>query len=622
MSTPRQTCRRTPRVLVALTTLAVAGLLAPAAAAEPRAAAAPAAADRDATFRGEVHVVRGQDRTPRRLEGTVFDDADRDSRQDPGERGLPGVSVSNGRQVVTTDRQGRYTLPVSDNTTVSVVQPRGWQVPVDDANIAQFFYNHLPAGSPPLRYGGLEPTGALPAAVNFPLVRSAATASADQRCVMAADVQTYTEQEAEYARAGTFGDLAGRTDHRGCGVLMVGDLVGDDLSIFERTRALTSMLNGPARALPGNHDLDYDSPSAEHNFDTYRSEFGPTHYSYDVGRAHVVALQTVEYPTQTPPAMSSYRGAIDPEQLAWLRRDLARVPEDRLVVLAGHIPLLETYYSPSHQIRGLAKLYRLLEGRTVVSVSGHTHMIENLREGDLLAGWKDVLGDDGLPFDHLVAGAVSGHWYAGRMLPEGYPTAIMRDGAHPGVMTLELDGTRFTESYDVRGPGRGPSLSLGLNTPAYRDWFADNQAAARSNSREAAVRPRATATRGTPPPARVVTRRDLRGGSWLTSNVFLGTSASSVRVRMTGPDGRPGRWQDAEHTQPMQGEPLRVGAEWSDPTANRETMVHGGGLVDRTSHLWRLALPEDLVSGRHVAQVRTVDRHGRASSRSMTFRVR
>ena len=112
------------------------------------------------------------------------------------------MTVSNGRDVTTTDSQGRYELPAFDNMTVFVTQPRGYQVPVDADNVAQFFYHHLPEGSPELRYGGIEPTGSLPDEVNFPLAKSQLTQSPEQHCLIGADVQTYNQKEVEYARNG------------------------------------------------------------------------------------------------------------------------------------------------------------------------------------------------------------------------------------------------------------------------------------------------------------------------------------------------------------------------------------------------------------------------------------
>ncbi|WP_223261623.1 metallophosphoesterase N-terminal domain-containing protein [Glutamicibacter arilaitensis] len=305
--------------------------------------AAKSAADwSSSAYRGSVEVIpagTGRSGTAQEtLDGVVFEDRNKNSTQDANEPGLPNVTVSNGRDVVATDGQGRYELPAYNNMTAFVTQPRGFQVPVDDDNVAQFFYTHLPEGSPDLKYDGIAPTGPLPEAVNFPLVASSATQSPEQSCVIGADVQTYTQQEVEYAREGAFADLAARTDYTGCGALFIGDLVGDDLTFFHQTRELTSMLNGPARFLPGNHDIDYDSLDGQHEFDSFRAQFGPEYYSYDTGKTHVIALSTIEYPTAVPAKKSDYTYGLGKRQLQWLRADLAEVPKNKAIVLAGHSP--------------------------------------------------------------------------------------------------------------------------------------------------------------------------------------------------------------------------------------------------------------------------------------------
>ena len=95
--------------------------------------------------------------------GVVFDDLDEDDQRDAGEPGVPGVSVSNGREVVRTDAEGRYSLGVTDETILFVTKPAGYMVPVDDVQLPQFYYLHYPEGTPvPLEYGGIEPTGPLP----------------------------------------------------------------------------------------------------------------------------------------------------------------------------------------------------------------------------------------------------------------------------------------------------------------------------------------------------------------------------------------------------------------------------------------------------------------------------
>nr|WP_205834462.1 calcineurin-like phosphoesterase family protein [Arthrobacter sp. SF27] len=570
----------------------------------PAATAAPDSAPADTgwaanAYRGGVEVVEGPDADQETLDGSVFDDKNRNSVQDNGERGLGGVTVSNGRDITTTDSQGRYELPAFENMTVFATQPRGYQVPVDENNVAQFYYHHLPEGSPELEHGGIAPTGPLPDAVNFPLAQSQLTQSPEQHCLIGGDIQTYTEEEVPYARAGAFADLAERTDYAGCGALFIGDVVGDDPSLYPQTRELTSMLNGPARFLPGNHDLDFDAASSEHSFDSFRANLGPEYYSYDAGKTHVVALNTVEYKSGTP-----YNGALDERQLEWLRNDIAQVPENKLIVLAAHIPLLDyaDQGSSKHQVDQVKEIYQILEGREVIALGGHTHSIENLREGDSMVGWSDVFGVDGLPFTHITAGAISGDWYSGRMLPEGYPLAVQRDGGLPGVLTLDIKNTDVKERFTVRGEDDSLQMALGLNTPRYRGWYAEN------------VDNKGSAPEFTDP--LTVSQEDLAGETWLTTNFWMGSTGSTIDVKIDGGDTA-----EAVRTQQMQGEGQLVGAEWSDPTAVQEQLVHGGSLADRMMHLWRLELPAGLAVGEHTAEVTATDVHGREFTQTLTFEV-
>jgi len=75
--------------------------------------------------------------------------------------------------------------------------------------VPRFSYTHKPGGTPePLRYGGLAPTGPLPDAINFPMIR---TGSEDHfSCVMMGDIQTCSNTEPGYARESIVADLASR----------------------------------------------------------------------------------------------------------------------------------------------------------------------------------------------------------------------------------------------------------------------------------------------------------------------------------------------------------------------------------------------------------------------------
>ncbi|MDN5807423.1 MAG: calcineurin-like phosphoesterase family protein [Brevibacterium sp.] len=555
-------------------------------------------------YEGHVQVDRGQADDPQTLHGQVFDDVNENSKLDGDETGIPGVAVTNGIDVVQTDGQGNYDLPVRDNMTVSITQPSGWQVPVDSDNFAQFSYNHLPEGSPgDFRYGGIKPTGETPQAVNFPMIESEATASAKQDCAIASDTQAYDTTEMGYARDGAVGDLADRNDYKGCGVLLLGDNVGDDLSLNDELRDIYSHMNGPVRAAPGNHDQDYDSPDDAHALDTFRDQFGPGHFSYDVGKTHFVVLDSIEYSGNQ--STKKYKEKIGKDQLEWLANDLANVPKNAHVVIATHAPIVD------HQqviVDDATDLYDVIaDYPNAVTIGGHTHTQENLIAGEQRQEWANE-GIDALPNTQIVAGAVSGDWYSGGLNADGLPYAFTRDGSEPGVLTLSFDGAARSERYTVRNESDDHQLLLGVNSPEWREWAQEAQDW--QDADKAGTEPEAISER-------VVTRDDLKQGeTWLTSSFLAGTSDARVEMSFDGKAN-----VRAEHTQPGKGEPLAKGWEYTDPNTASQNLRTSGSVGQTSSHLWRAEIPADLDLGTHSAEVTGTDRYGRQYTETIRFTV-
>ena len=81
-----------------------------------------------------------------RVKGFVFEDLNQDGIHQAGEPAIPGVLVSNGREVVETGDNGKYQLLAYDGMTVFITNPANYEVPVDGNNMPQFFYHHLPNG--------------------------------------------------------------------------------------------------------------------------------------------------------------------------------------------------------------------------------------------------------------------------------------------------------------------------------------------------------------------------------------------------------------------------------------------------------------------------------------------
>lgn len=597
---------------------------------------------------------------PEVVNGVVFDDGNGDGRRQPGEPGVPGVLVANGIDVVATDNEGRYQLPVRADMNLTVVQPAGWEVPVNRRQIPQFFHVYKRAGSPgSLRFGGLPEMGPAPEQVNFPLRRS--RTGDEFTCAVIGDSQTYSNAEIGYFRDSTIADLLAAGPESWDCMLYLGDVVGDDLGLLDRLLEVGAAVGVPQWLTHGNHDYDFDARDDADSADSWRRLYGPEYYAFEYGQALFVVLDNVVYPcNQTDmtrpgrdfcgdPEQSRYNGRITDTQMQWLENLLDHVAPDRLIVIATHIPLV-SFMDPTtipHQTDNVGELYALLAGRPALSLSGHTHTLENHAPEQSFAGWTEAVGIERLPFRHIVAGATSGSWWQGDFDIDGIPMALQRQGAPKGVLELRFDGTAYREHYLGARLDRSRVQWLALNTPAFREWFDEIVSWALSSPEQRdPVPPRSINDLGD---TRLLSLDDLAAGTWLTANVWLGSAETQVTAALN--DGPP---VPLERTQQGAGEAVRIGAEWADPFAaqrqlsvarfaleSRSGEVRNQGfevfrgsrfgpappqpmrsLADRNMHLWRLRLPESLPVGVHRYRVETVDRHGRRSVEHFTFEVR
>jgi len=594
------------------------------------------------------------------ISGIVFEDVNGDGKRQPSEPGVPGVKVSNGLDVVVTDAAGAYTLTVRPDMDLTVVQPSGWRVPVNEQMAPRFFYTHKRGGSPgDLRFGGLPDTGPAPERVNFPLKRKDSTTSFTAAVI--GDSQTYSNMEVSYFRDSAIKDLLELGEKAPDFMLYVGDVLGDDLGLLPRLLEVGASVGVPQWLVHGNHDLDFDAQSDDDSSDSWRRLYGPNYYAFEEGDALFVVLDNVVYPCGdadmdrpgrefcNDPDRPTYNGRVPELQMHWLRNLLAHTPEDRIVVFAHHIPFVSFVDTTStkHQTDNLLELYSLVSGLEALSLSGHTHTIENHSPGQMFDGWDEAVGISELPFRHIVAGAASGSWYNGDLNYRGVPMSLQRMGAPKGVLLMEFDGVSYNEYYLGGGVPADQVMWIGLNTPRFRDWF-DQLIAYRGLSREK----RDT----TLPPVNIndlgdnnyITHADLQTGVWLTANVWTGSSESVVSLSLNS--GSPVRM---ERTQQGKGEAAKVGAEWADPfAAQRQLSVARvalrsnsgiernqgyeafkgsrfgpaapqptGSVADRNMHLWRYQLPVDLPAGVHTATVTHIDRHGRIFKEAFLFEV-
>ncbi len=173
--------------------------------------------------------------------GVVYHDANGNRKRDAGEKRLAGIRVSNGVQITKTDTEGRYKLPVGDDTILFVIKPRNWRTPLSKNNTPEFYYIHKPQGSPKgLQYAGVAPTGPLPPTVDFPLYPQG---EPDQfRALMFGDPQPRNQKEIDYIAHDVIEELVGTDASFG---VTLGDILFDNLSLFESQARTIALLGIP-----------------------------------------------------------------------------------------------------------------------------------------------------------------------------------------------------------------------------------------------------------------------------------------------------------------------------------------------------------------------------------------
>jgi len=332
-----------------------------------------------------------------------------------GGRGLSHALVSDGLDVVRTDRDGAYELS-SDRmrSHVFVSIPAGHDVPLNAPGTAAFYH-------------ALAPDARGEQRADFAL-RRAEVPDDRHATLFLADPQTEDAEEMGFLHAQTVPDVRATVARLGVPTIgiSVGDIMFDNLELYpgyERAVAATSI---PFFQVIGNHDLDFDATIDEASTATFCSRFGPRYYSFDRGAVHYVVLDDVLWHG------TGYIGHLGAEQLAWLENDLAYIEAGRTVIVATHIPVEGTRYlregSGNRPALGSAvtnreALYRLLEPYRAHIVTGHMHESEHLFANGV---------------HENVIGAVCGAWWSGPICGDGTPN---------GYSIYEVDGDSVRWTY-------------------------------------------------------------------------------------------------------------------------------------------------------------------------------
>lgn len=475
------------------------------------------------------------------VRGVVYHDVDGDGLRGHGEPGLGDVAVSNGRQVVTTDAWGRYELPLDADPMVFVVKPRDWAPPLEPDGLPRFYHLRPPVAT----------QGGVPTSADFAL--RPRPEGARFRMILFGDTQPYTPEHLDYLSRDVVVEVIaeGVADDAAFGMIL-GDLVGDDPSLFPALNAAIARIPVPWYHVIGNHDVDYraaDDRSANATFERF---YGPADYAFQVGPVHFAVLDSIVYAGYDPedPRTNRYARTLQPRQLEFLRSWLATVPRDELVVLATHVPL--------RQLPELQEVLGILSSHPhTLSLSGHTHRM-----------FREYFGREdgytaGTLHHHVNQAAVAGSWWSGARDELGVPHATMRDGAPNGWSLIEFDGSDYR--LDFRPARRAASHQMTLYAPA---------SVASMDAAETEI----------------------------IANVFAGSPRTRVEMRL----GAGAEWSDLDRS--ARKDPLYV------ELLEREAARAEGDFEPLpeavlSEHLWVGHLPADPPRGTYILEVRASDPH-------------
>ncbi len=303
-------------------------------------------------------------------------------------RGVPGVAVTDGFNVVLTDVQGRYLLESDGNADfVYITRPSSYALP--ERNSSPCFYMDVS--------GEADET----CTVNFELepLESDETRHA---LVVWADPQVYEEHEIEYlltAADDLKAHLAGIGVTASAGIVC-GDIIGqypEDKDFIMPVASAARESGIPFRYVTGNHDIDMSGNNPKRMM---RKLFGPTYYSFRMGAVHNVILDNIMVED------GKYAAGLDLRQWEWLENDLKHVPQGSTVMVSMHIPSFMLGEADRQ------RLYGLLRNYDVHLLTAHEHYSANIIISDSmmehvhppLSGlfWQSFWSSDGVPWGYMV----------------------------------------------------------------------------------------------------------------------------------------------------------------------------------------------------------------------------
>ncbi|UAY56953.1 calcineurin-like phosphoesterase C-terminal domain-containing protein [Arachidicoccus terrestris] len=216
--------------------------------------------------------------------------------------------------------------------------------------------------------------------------------------------------------------------------MTLGDIVFDAPDLWSEMKASMSKQKVTFFQVIGNHDHLETAPNEEASAENFRHFFGPTDYSFNRGKTHVVAMDNVIYSGK-----QEYSGGITDAQLAWLEQDLSYVSDDYMVIFASHIPF-RSGSRVNTNVHYNEVLQLLSRFSSAYIMTGHTHYPD-----------KYIHEVNGKKIYEYIHGAACGAWWNSNVCADGTPNGYGVFEIENGKIVDEFyKATNYDRSFQIR----------------------------------------------------------------------------------------------------------------------------------------------------------------------------
>ncbi|MCF0176860.1 MAG: calcineurin-like phosphoesterase C-terminal domain-containing protein, partial [Bacteroidales bacterium] len=353
-----------------------------------------------------------------------------------GGKGIAGAVVSDGHEVVVTDKDGIYQLKsekvyndVALNVFVST--PSGYEPQHDGI---------LPKNQK------LLSKGSAPERVDFELVK---TEGQDKHTLLVMgdmhlakrtnDINQFSQFRTEIIEY----TEAHKSDH--VYGLTLGDMSWDlywysnSFNLSHYVQTMSSVKDLIIYHCMGNHDYDINQAGDDFTTQPYRSIIGPTYYSFNAGKVHYIVLDDILTKNTGKGTSESrvYSKDINGYQIEWLKKDLQHVSKDTPLVITLHGPVFTATGGNSCASSAVNSLLSAISGYKTHIFSGHTHVVYNV----------DQFDNKGY-YEHNSGAVCATWWWSGYHNPG---INISTDGTPGGYYIVDVNGKDFKWQYKSTG---------------------------------------------------------------------------------------------------------------------------------------------------------------------------